>query len=148
MNVKSQCCRKRRHSVARLAVCQFLQGLSPAFAMMTAWPASSGKHSLRIDVAQSAVILVAPVIPRSSPGHPPVIPRSSPGHPPVIPRSSPGQPRSRMLVSRRRIGRSPRDALLQNCQSSLGKWSALFCRLSHQTVPGVTMHMIVRSFCF
>ena len=31
--------------------------------MLTAWPDSSGKHSLRIDVAQSAVILVAPVIP-------------------------------------------------------------------------------------
>ena len=49
-----------------------MQGLSPVFAMLTAWRDSSGKHSLRIDVAQSAVILVAPVIPRSSPGHPPV----------------------------------------------------------------------------
>ena len=46
--------------------CQFMQGLSPEFATMNAWPDSSGKHPLRTDVAQSAVILVAPVIPRST----------------------------------------------------------------------------------
>ena len=125
LNVKSQCCRKRRHSVARLAACQFMQGLSPAFAMLTAWPDSSGKHSLRIDVAQPAVILVAPVIPRST----------------AVKGAG---------VARRRIGRSPSDALFLNCQSHLSANGPLFSFLclSHQTVPGVNMQMIVRSFCF
>ena len=118
LNVMGQCCRKRRHSVTRLAACQFMQGLSPAFATMTAWQQSSREHSLPIDVAQSAVFLVAPVIPRST------------------------------AVKDAGVAR---DALLQKAKlrkSSLGKWSALLCRITHHTAPGVTVHMIVRSFGF
>ena len=124
LNVMSQCCRKRRHSVARLAACQFMQGLSPVFAMKTARPDSSSKHSLRIDVDQSAVILVAPVIHWST----------------AVKDAG---------IARRRICRSRSDTLLQNCQSYISANGPLFSAVFHtRRCLGVTVHMIVRGLCF